>query len=110
MKLININIVFKVVSRILYIISASLLLCSVVGMIYSEQVWPFWVSSAGTMLLGLILHIISHRKKGENKLQRKEAYLTVTISWIIISLAGSLPYLLSGSIPSMADEIGRAHV
>lgn len=105
MKLININIVFKVVSRILYIISASLLLCSVVGMIYSEQVWPFWVSSAGTMLLGLILHIISHRKKGENKLQRKEAYLTVTISWIIISLAGSLPYLLSGSIPSMADAI-----
>jgi trk system potassium uptake protein len=105
MKLININIVFKVVSRILFIVTGSLLICSVVGLIYSEPVSPFLFSSAGSLLLGLLLHIFTGKKNGENRLQRKEAYLTVTISWVMISLAGSLPYILSGAIPSVTDAI-----
>ena len=105
MRLININIVFKVVSRILFIISGSLLICSVVGSIYSEQVQPFLLSSAGTLMLGLFLHFFIGGKTVESRLQRKDAYFTVTISWLVMSLVGSLPYILSGAIPSVTDAI-----
>jgi trk system potassium uptake protein len=105
MKLINFNIVFKVVSRILFIVSGSLLLCSIVGLSYSEPIRPFLMSSAGSLFLGFLLHFLAGKDTGQSRLQRKEAYLTVTISWIMISLAGSLPYLLSGAIPSVTDAI-----
>jgi trk system potassium uptake protein TrkH len=35
--------------------------------------------------------------------QRKDAFLTVTLSWVIISFIGCLPYLFSGAIPSFID-------
>lgn len=43
-------------------------------------------------------------RKNLNKLiGRREAYLIVTGAWIVISLFGALPYIMSGSIPGFTD-------
>ena len=34
---------------------------------------------------------------------RKDGYIVVTLIWVIFSLFGTLPYLLSGAIPDFTD-------
>ena len=99
-NIINFKIVFKVISRNLYIVSAALLVCAVFAFYISEKVYPFLLSSLIAFLPGIVFHFFTKKKGGDDIIQRKEAYLTVTLSWFFISLAGSLPYILSGSIPS----------
>jgi trk system potassium uptake protein len=36
-------------------------------------------------------------------MQKKEAYLTVTLSWLALSIFGCIPYLISGAIPSFIN-------
>jgi len=45
-------------------------------------------------------------KKGDlEKFSLRDGYLIVTLSWILISLFGAMPYIISGSIPSFIDAI-----
>lgn len=101
--IINYRIVLKVISRNLFILSASLLVCVGIGMIYSEDILPFVFSALIALALGLGFAIIPILNKEKTNLQLKDAYLTVTLSWFIISIIGSLPYIFSGSIPSFVN-------
>ena len=42
-------------------------------------------------------------KDAEKKIGKREAYLIVSLAWIVISLFGMIPYLLSGAIPNVTD-------
>lgn len=103
--LINHRIVLKLVSRNLLIISAALLICTVPAIIYSEDIAPFLIPSIGAFLPGIGLFILEGNKKHEILINRKESYLSVTISWVIISVIGCLPYIVSGYIPSFINAI-----
>jgi trk system potassium uptake protein len=100
---INLHIVLKVISRNLFIISGALLLTTIISLYYSEKAWPFIISSAASLTTGLVLHFITTKHKSNDSMHRKEAYLTVTTSWLLISLFGCLPYLLSGAIPTFIN-------
>ncbi|MBE0673134.1 MAG: TrkH family potassium uptake protein [Bacteroidales bacterium] len=102
-KIINYNIVFRVLSRILFIVSGSLISCIIVALIYSEPVGSFVVSSAISLITGFLFHLLVRRVDVGHGPQRKDAYLTVTLAWLFISLAGTLPYVISGAIPSFVD-------
>jgi trk system potassium uptake protein len=95
--------VLKIISRNLLLITIALLLVTIVAKIYSDPLSPFIYSSFITLILGILLHLAARSKKNTLSLQRKTAYLTVTLSWISISLVGSLPYLFSGAIPNPVD-------
>lgn len=103
-KVININIVLKVISRNLLIVAGALVTCMFVGINYSEQVWPFVLSALIAFIGGLVIYFFT-RSLEIGSLTRKEAYLTVTLSWLFLSLFGSLPYLFSGAIPSFIDAL-----
>ncbi|AUC15749.1 potassium transporter [Tenacibaculum sp. SZ-18] len=56
-----------------------------------------------TIFVGLLLFFFN---KPDNKnLQKKEGYLIVTLGWITLTVTGMLPYLLTGSIPSVIDAV-----
>ncbi len=59
------------------------------------------VPAGAALMLGIALRGIG--KHNTILIRRREAYLTVSVSWAIICLLGSLPYLLSGSIPGFID-------
>ncbi|MFO7922404.1 MAG: TrkH family potassium uptake protein [Bacteroidales bacterium] len=100
---INFNIVYKVISRNLFIISAALLFCTIIGIYYSENISAFIISSLTAFIIGIVFFLITNKELTEISIQRKEAYLTITLSWLFISLIGSLPYIISGAIPSFVD-------
>ena len=41
----------------------------------------------------------------ENKLKLRYSYLIVTSAWIIASVVGSLPFMISGSIPEIHSRM-----
>lgn len=99
------SIAFRVMSRNLFIITGALFLNIGIAMIYSEMLLPFISSSIIAFGLGLIFHFLSRHQDINVIIRRKEAYVTVTLSWLVICLIGSLPYILSGAIPSVNDAI-----
>ena len=54
----------------------------------------------GLFLVGLLLRVLTRRP---TELTIREGFLTVTLSWITLSLFGSIPFMVSGSIPNFTD-------
>jgi trk system potassium uptake protein TrkH len=104
-KWINTGFVLNVISRNLLILSGALALCIVIALIYKEPIAPFVISFLIAIGPGLILLYTTHKEVHNVVIQRREAYLTVTSSWLILGLLGALPYLLSGAIPSPVNAI-----
>src|SRR3989304_5171385 len=102
MKVINFTSVFKLLTRIFFITGIALIVCVPVAIIYSEAVLPFIISSVISLVSGYISYYFTRSTELEN-FGKKEAYLSVTFSWLIISAIGALPYLLGGSIPSVIN-------
>lgn len=83
----------------MFIISVALIVCVIIAAYYSEEIKPFVFSSIISFILGVLFYLATRKQRENVSIGLKEAYLTVTLSWLIISLLGCLPYLLSGSIP-----------
>jgi trk system potassium uptake protein TrkH len=54
-----------------------------------------------TIFIGLLLFFFN--KPTNTNIQKKDGYLIVTSGWLILSITGMLPYLLSGAIPNISD-------
>ncbi|HWP83010.1 MAG TPA: potassium transporter TrkG [Bacteroidota bacterium] len=67
----------------------------------SNDVRAILFSSLITTVFGFALWILFRTENGE--LRIREGFAIVSFSWIVVSLFGSLPYMLSGSIPSFTD-------
>jgi trk system potassium uptake protein TrkH len=102
-RIVNFNIVFRVISRNLFIISVALLFCAAIGILYDESISAFLYSALISFGIGIFLYFFTKRQGHELVMQRKDAYFTVTFSWFIISLIGSFPYIISGAIPSFTN-------
>jgi len=102
-NVLNFKLVFRVVSRILFIVTASMGICIGVAIIYSEPLLPFIFSALVSFTAGLILFILTGKQGKDEIIQRKEAVLAVTLSWVFIALAGCLTYLFSGAISNFID-------
>ncbi|TNF45316.1 MAG: TrkH family potassium uptake protein [Bacteroidetes bacterium] len=104
-SIINFKIVFKVISRNSFIVTCALLVNAVIAIIYAENITPFIYSALISLFIGIVFHLLTKKQGEDITLNRKDAYVTVTISWLYISLIGTLPYLLSGSIPSCINAL-----
>ncbi len=54
-----------------------------------------------TTCTGALLWLLTRR--AERNIRKREGYIIVTIAWLVISLFGSLPYLISNAIPDFTD-------
>ncbi len=101
-SVIKYRVIFRVLSFLLIFESLFLSTGIFVAWYFDETMRPFIYSVAVTLGLGLISWYIFGRdaKKGIGK---REGYLIVSLSWILMSLFGALPYLFSGAIPSFTD-------
>jgi trk system potassium uptake protein TrkH len=102
MKLINPLLILRILSSILMIETISFLFCLPVVFIYNESPNPFIWSAVITTLISAIFYILS-RNADKDKFSNRDGYLAVTLSWVIFSALGTLPYLISNTIPSFID-------
>lgn len=102
-SIINFGTVLKVLSMNLFILAVALFACVGVALGFSETASPFIYSSLTSFIVGLLFYLVPRNKVNEVSIQRKDTYLIVTLSWLLISLIGCLPYLFSGAIPSFVN-------
>lgn len=93
--------IFRIIGFLLLFEALSLLSCIPVALYYGEPTEYLLHSVAAMVVSGSFFAYIC-RKAGRN-VSRKDGYIVVTVIWIIFSLFGSLPYMLSGYIPSFTD-------
>jgi trk system potassium uptake protein TrkH len=55
-----------------------------------------------TLLIGFSLFVFTTKNKKED-IKHREAFIIVTLAWLLMSLFGSLPFLLSGTLNSFTD-------
>ena len=100
--MLNYNIIYKVIGTLLFIEAAMMAWCMGLSVYLGEDdSLAFLVSVALTVLGGIGFKFLG--RDSENSLGRREAYLLVTLTWIIFSLFGSLPFLISGYITNFTD-------
>ena len=99
----NIKMVFSILGRTL-LIEAGLLLCPLlVGIIYGENSWwHYLIPIGGLLAIGLPLALL---KIKDRSIHVKEGFVTVAFVWILMSLVGALPFVISGAIPSYVDAL-----
>ena len=78
-----------------------MLLPMLVALIYRESIFPFlYAILISAALGGLTVWLIKPKKK---MFYAREGFLTVALTWVVMSLAGCLPFIFSGAIPNFAD-------
>ncbi len=107
MRLINPVHIGKVLSSILLIEAAAIILCLPVSVIYKEPAGPLAISAAICTVISGLLWFLS-RRHNAGQITNRETYLIVTSAWLVISLAGTLPYLIGNTIPSFVDALFEA--
>ena len=93
--MINLRLIYKIIGSLLFIEAMMLMVCLGVSVYYHEDDLVSFVCSvaisAGT---GLVLRLLG--RKCDNTLSRRDAYLVVTLTWMVFSLFGTLPFLIGG--------------
>ena len=100
--MINLKLICKVLGQLLFI-EAFLMLWSLLVAVFYQQddIFAFIVSVLATIGGGLLLKWKGNN--ADNSMSRRDAYLVVTLSWIIFSLFGTLPFLISGYLNNFTD-------
>lgn len=88
---------------ILMLLGASMALPLLWSLYYGEYDWSaFLTSSIVTFLTGLTAYRFTGVKDNFNS---REAYAVVALSWLLASLFGAIPYLLSGAFTTVGDAV-----
>ena len=105
--MINYKIILRVLGSLLYGEAVTMLVCMAVALCYQEDDILLFASSAIiTVFAGAVLKFWG--RKAENRLSRRDAYLLVSLVWIIYSLFATLPFLLGGYLHSFTDAYFEA--
>ena len=99
----NYFIIIYIIGWILKAEAALLALPLLTAVIYREEAaWSFVI----TIIACLVIGVPITRKKPKNKVfYVKEGFVTVALSWIVLSCMGAVPFLISGSITNPVDAL-----
>ena len=89
------KLVYKYLGKVLIGFSILLLFPIIVSLIYKESIIPFLLPSLISLVLGVLLNSIEPANKN---LYAKDGFVIVTMSWFLISLIGSMPFMLGDNL------------
>ena len=99
----NYRMILSLLGKVLLLLAVFLLLPCAVALIYGEGDFLSLLATAGlSALLGGLLSLLRPKKRN---MRTADGFVMVTLSWILISLVGALPFTLNGAIPSYLDAV-----
>ena len=98
----NFSLIFYIIGWSLNADAAFMLPPVLVSLIYGESIRALLLSALICLICGITL---TCRRPANRYFTLKESYLTAALTWIILSLGGMLPFLLSGSITSPVNAL-----
>ncbi|MDE6102002.1 MAG: TrkH family potassium uptake protein, partial [Ruminococcus sp.] len=100
----NYRMILYIMGQILKGVGLFMLLPIIVGFIYGEE---HVVSSFGIPFIALMIvsFSLTIKKPQDNSIFSMEGFVSVAASWIMMSVIGAVPFVISGEIPSFADAL-----
>lgn len=99
----NRSMIRYILGYVVQIEGALMLLPCIVALIYREKEGiSYCIVAFMAFLLGAI---ISHNKPKEQVIYLKEGCVTTALSWIMLSIVGCIPFVLTGEIPHFTDAL-----
>ncbi len=99
----NYSIIRYITGLVLKFEAAFLILPCVTSLIYREQEGKaFFIVAICSLVLGILL---SGKKPKNQQFFAKEGFVIVALCWIVLSIVGALPFVISGDIPSFIDAL-----
>ncbi len=100
----NYKMILSTIGRMLMVLSGLLMLPMIIAIIYGENtVAPILISAVVPFVLGITLYLIFKTKN--HIIYAKEGFAIVALVWILFSVFGAFPFVLSGEIPSFVDAL-----
>ena len=99
----NTSMIRYILGQILRLQSVFLLLPSITAVIYKEDTFISYISVAfSCFVLGSVM---TWKKPDDTVFYLKEGCVATALSWIVLSLSGSIPFILTGEIPHFTDAL-----
>lgn len=99
--MLNIPIIYKALGTLLLLEALLLGLCFGMGFYFGEvNHLTFGLPSALAAVIGALL--LYFGRHAENRMGRRDGFLIVSLTWVVFSLVGMLPFIVSGYQPGVA--------
>ena len=98
----NFWLITNILGLLLVINGVFMLLCLPFSIYYREDIWHLATSGAISIVAGGLTWL-GTRNEQKKELKKKDGYLIVTLGWLCMSCFGTLPYILSGTIPDFTN-------
>ncbi len=99
----NYGIIIYIVGKVVEIESLLLLFPAAVSLIYGEKNTLLFIGCAAVSYA--LSRLLTMRKTENTRFYAREGFVTVALSWIVMSIIGALPFTLSGEIPRPIDAL-----
>jgi trk system potassium uptake protein TrkH len=100
----NLKIIAAITGTLLLLVGSMMALSLVWAFVYDEAWTPLGISAAITLGSGALLRLLNRNNKNK-EVKKRDGFLIVAFGWIGMSLFGSLPYIISGEIPSFINAL-----
>ncbi len=99
----NFKLIFNIIGLLLIIVGL-LIFTGIPFSVYyqSDDIPALIISGSIASFSGLLIWFFT-RNSNKKEIGKREGYLIVTGSWLVMSLFGSLPFIIHGSIPNFTD-------
>ncbi len=99
----NFKMVLSVLGKAMLIEATLLMLPLLVGVYFGENTYLcFLIPMAGLFAVGTPLSLL---KSGDNSIYAKEGFIIVSLCWVVLSVIGSLPFIISGEIEGFSNAL-----
>ncbi|GHT11977.1 potassium transporter [Bacteroidia bacterium] len=99
----NWKFIFRVGGLTLSLESLFIFITAGVSVYFEESPWAFIFSGIITLACGLAISLPTDIRHKIKLIGKRESYISVTLSWLLFAVFGSLPFFLSREIPSFTD-------
>ncbi|SEQ06203.1 trk system potassium uptake protein TrkH [Hyunsoonleella jejuensis] len=98
----NYKIIFHFLGLLTLFNGGFMLLSTLVSYLYEDGVTgTLSLASLLTLVLGGVVMLFT--RKHNKEMNKREGYIVVAFGWVIMALTGTLPYVVTGSIPSFTN-------
>lgn len=99
----NLKLVFRILAILLLLLCVVMLAPVAVALIYGEtETLPAFLIPLGVAAAGSVAYILFVRTEASN-LPTRAGFLLVSLAWLVASLFGALPFVISGAIPRFVN-------
>ncbi len=101
---INLIGIINIMGVLLLINALLMLFCIPFALYYDDGTSLNWLSSVGlSFVFGGLLYGLTFRHQDRKNIRKREGYIIVTLSWVVMALSGAIPYVTTGAIPDFTN-------